>query len=143
MISLASGHGGIDDIIINQITIHKSCKVDFGYNDTVCENLVTDYREENEEIQNEVAQFIVYKMIVGTFFPVFFSFYLGAWCDLFGRKLIFKLYLSAKCVEQIIVIVCAYYLESPKEWLLLAPIPTALAGRIEKKTIENIVSKCF
>ena len=57
MIELASGHGGIDNIIINQITIHKTCKVDFGYNDTVCENLVTEYREENEEIQNEVAQF--------------------------------------------------------------------------------------
>ena len=79
---------------------------------------------------------IVYKMIVGTFFPVFFSFYLGAWCDLFGRKLIFKMYLSAKCVEQIIVIVCAYFLESPKEWLLLAPIPTALAGKIEKSTFS-------
>ena len=25
--------------------------MDFGYNDTVCENLVTDYREENEEIR--------------------------------------------------------------------------------------------
>ena len=67
-------------------------------------------------------------MLVGTIFPVFFSFYLGAWCDLFGRKLLFKIYLTARCLEQVVVILCAYFIESPKEYLLIAPIPVALAG---------------
>ena len=76
----------------------------------------------------QVAQFAVYQMLVSTIFPVFFSLYLGAWCDLFGRKLLFKIYLSARCMDQIIVILCAYFVNSPKEYLLLAKIPSSLAG---------------
>ena len=76
----------------------------------------------------QVAQFTVYKMLVGTIFPVFFAFYLGAWCDLFGRKLLFKIFLIARCLDQVVVILCAYFLESPKEYLLLSSIPTSLAG---------------
>ena len=37
--------------------IYKSCIVDFGYNDTVCDNLVTPnktYEDQNTEVQNEV-----------------------------------------------------------------------------------------
>lgn len=75
-----------------------------------------------------MAQFNVYRELVGTFFPIFFSFYLGAWCDLFGRKLLFKIYLTARCLDQVVIILCAYFIESPKEYLLFAPIPVALAG---------------
>ena len=127
LISFASG---IDDVSASQMLIYKTCRADFGFNETVCddENLLTIYKDENEMIQNEVAQFNVYRMLVGTIFPVFFAFYLGAWCDLFGRKLLFKLYLTARCLDQVVVILCAYFLESKKEYLLLASIPTALAG---------------
>ena len=85
----------------------------------------------------QVAQFAVYQMLVSTIFPVFFSFYLGAWCDLFGRKLLFKIYLSARCMDQIIVILCAYFVNSPKEYLLLAKIPSSLAGT------QKYLSKCL
>ena len=71
-------------------------------------------------------------MLVGTIFPVFFAFYLGAWCDLFGRKLLFKIFLIARCLDQVVVILCAYFLESPKEYLLLSSIPTSL-GIVSQK----------
>ena len=80
-------------------------------------------------VQNEVAQYHVYGMILGTFFPIFFSFYLGAWCDIFGRKLLFKLHAAARCIDLCIVITCAYFLESRKEFLLLASLPTAFVGK--------------
>ena len=76
----------------------------------------------------QIAQFAVYQTIVDSVFPVFFSFYLGAWADLFGRKLIFYIFLSAKLIAQAATIACAYFLESPKEWLLTASLPTALSG---------------
>ena len=82
----------------------------------------------NEMVQNEVAQYSVYSMILGTFFPIFFSFYLGAWCDIFGRKLLFKLHAAARIIDLCIVITCAYFLESRKEFLLLASLPTAFVG---------------
>ncbi len=75
-----------------------------------------------------MTQFGVYKTLVGSVFPVFFAFYMGAWCDLFGRKLLFYIYLTARIVEQMIVIACAYFMMSAKEYLLLSSIPQALAG---------------
>ena len=68
--------------------------------------------------------------MVSTVFPIFFSFYMGAWCDLFGRKLLFYIYFTAKILEQLTVIACAVFLDSPKEYLLLASLPTSLAGKI-------------
>ncbi len=56
------------------------------------------------------------------------SFYLGAWADLFGRKLLFYIFLTAYILKQAIVIVCAYYFDSPKEFLLLSEVPSALSG---------------
>lgn len=76
----------------------------------------------------QAAQFGVYKTLVGAVFPVFFSFYMGAWCDLFGRKLIFYIYLTARILEQVVVIICAILLLSPKEYLLFASLPQAFAG---------------
>ena len=75
-----------------------------------------------------MTQFSVYALIVRSIIPIFLSFFLGAWCDLFGRKPLFYLYLSARIMEQAIVVICSYFLTSPKEYLLLANLPTALAG---------------
>ena len=61
-------------------------------------------------------------------FPVFFAFYLGSWCDTFGRKLCILLFLVAKVLGNVILILVAYYLESAKEWYLFALIPTAVVG---------------
>lgn len=44
----------MDDVANSQMIIYKSCKLDFHYNETVCENLVTDYKEENKQVQEEV-----------------------------------------------------------------------------------------
>ena len=48
---------GLDDPLIPQFIITKICTYDFGYNETVCddENLVTEFQEENDEIQKEVG----------------------------------------------------------------------------------------
>ena len=47
----------MDDVSLDQMTIYKACKVDFPeYNETVCENLVSDYKDENELVQEEVRK---------------------------------------------------------------------------------------
>ena len=53
--------GGLDDPLIPQFIITKICSYDFGYNETVCDdkNLVTDYQEENDEIQKEVLTYVL------------------------------------------------------------------------------------
>lgn len=119
----------IDNIASDQLVIMKSCKMDFGYNDTVCENLDDPmWKEQNEEVSLELNQFNVYKTLVTSIFPVFFSFYLGAWADLFGRKLLFYLFLSAYSLQQVIVVGCAYWMDSKKEYLFLSYLPSTLTG---------------
>ena len=76
----------------------------------------------------QVAQFNVYASLLESIFPAFFAFYMGAWCDMFGRKLILYMYFTCTILKQICVIICAYYLESPKEYLLFAGIPESVAG---------------
>ena len=119
---------GIDNIANSQMVVLKSCKNDFPeYNETVCNNL-NDYHDANIAVSNELNQFNVYKQLITSIFPVFFSFYLGAWADLFGRKFLFYLFLSAFASEQAIVLVCAYFFDSKKEFILISYIPTALSG---------------
>jgi hypothetical protein len=37
--------------------ILKSCHIDFGFNDTVCENLVKNFSDANDMVQEEVRAF--------------------------------------------------------------------------------------
>ena len=76
----------IENIANSQLVIDKTCEVDFNYNETVCDNLVTDFKHENEEIEEQTAQFSVYKTLISSIFPIFFAFYLGAWAGCFDRK---------------------------------------------------------
>ena len=45
----------IENISNSQIVIDKTCKIDYEYNDTVCDTLVTDFKDENSDIQNDVS----------------------------------------------------------------------------------------
>ena len=65
----------------------------------------------------------MYVSLLESIFPAFFAFYMGAWADMFGRKLLFYICLSASISKQIMIIICAYFMESPKEYLLMANLP--------------------
>ncbi len=105
------------------------CQGDFGYNDTVCDNLNTEeYETQNIEVSNAQNDYNVLKTWVTSIVPVFMAFYLGAWADLFGRKLLFYIFLSTSIMKQCIVIICAYFFDTPKEYLLLSEIPSVLSG---------------
>ena len=69
-------------------------------------------------------------MMVATLLPIFFSFYLGSWCDIFGRKLLIKVYLISKVFGKTGLILCSYFMNSSKYWILLCVIPYGIAGLI-------------
>jgi len=120
----------IDLVTIDQLVIDKSCRLDFNYTAEVCDNLVeTAYEDENTEVQNEVAQYKVYESLAVRLFPIVMSFYLGSWGDMFGRKLILYIYMSAKLFEGIMLIVNTQFENWPKEYLLFSVrLPVALSG---------------
>ena len=119
----------IENIANSQLIIDKTCEVDFDYNETVCDNLVTDFKHENEEIEEQTAQFSVYKTLISSIFPIFFAFYLGAWADLFGRKLLLCLFFVVYVLQSIIELICAYFEDSKKEYLLISGVPFTLVGK--------------
>ena len=73
---------GLDDPLIPQFIITKICTYDFGYNETVCddENLVTEFQEENDEIQKEVGtfwrEFNLNQLIIQFFFSTLLSMFI-------------------------------------------------------------------
>ena len=71
--------------------------------------------------------------MVTSVFPIFFSFYLGAWCDTFGRKLCIFLFIISKIIGQSILILLANNMDWAKEWYLLTLVPTSLIGKLTKK----------
>lgn len=45
----------LDDVSVKQMLIEKTCRYDFLFNDTVCDNLLTEeYEDENKAVQDEV-----------------------------------------------------------------------------------------
>ena len=44
----------VDEVSLSQMTIDKSCRSDFDFNETVCDNL-TSYEHENADVQDEVS----------------------------------------------------------------------------------------
>ena len=76
----------------------------------------------------QIAQFNVYQDMVSSFFPIFFSFYIGAWCDMFGRKLTMFLFMASRIISPVILILLAYNMHWAKEWYLLSLVPTTLIG---------------
>ena len=44
----------VDEVSLSQMTIDKSCRSDFDFNETVCDNL-TAYEDENYDVQDEVS----------------------------------------------------------------------------------------
>ena len=57
---LISFSSAIDQIATSQLVVLKSCKLDFGYNDTVCENINSPiYDAQNIEVSNEVSKYLL------------------------------------------------------------------------------------
>ena len=71
-----------------------------------------------------------YLMLVYTIIPTIFSFYLGAWCDIYGRKFLIKLFLFAEIFSRGNMIVNAYYMDLKKEFLFIGVIPYGIVGNI-------------
>ena len=69
-------------------------------------------------------------MLVYTIIPTIFSFYLGAWCDIYGRKFLIKLFLFAEIFSRGNMIVNAYFMDLKKEFLFIGVIPYGIVGNI-------------
>ena len=77
----------------------------------------------------QIAQFKVYVTIVDSIFPLFLSFYMGAWADLFGRRNILYISVMGQLIGQIGIMFTAIFMDWPKEIYLIAFLPKAVFGK--------------
>lgn len=120
---------GLDGISEEQLLIVKTCLNDFDYGPEVCDNLLEDnFTDINTEVQNEVSDFKVWQTLAKNIFPLFFAFYIGSWCDLFGRKTVMYTYLIFQLLAQGILVLNSAFMSWPKEILLTGPLLTGLVG---------------
>lgn len=73
---------------------------------------------------------MAYLDMVSSIFTIFISFYLGAWCDLFGRKPLIYMFWVAKIINQALILLQAIFLKMKKAYIYLATLPVTLVGRI-------------
>ena len=73
ILSLSSG---LSSTVMSQMIIYKSCKVDFGFNDTVCddENLIHEYKEGwfSNSLQVEKVKYKIFRSLKVYAFGAFF-----------------------------------------------------------------------
>ena len=77
----------------------------------------------------QIAQFNVYDTLAKSLLPTFTAFYVGAWSDFIGRKVIIYIYLATCVVSQAFVVVNAYFIMWPKELLLVSTLMQSIAGK--------------
>ena len=118
---------GLDHVSNHQLTILKSCTNDFDFPNGTCDDLI-HHKENNTAVQNEVAQFNVYVTIITHVFPFITAFYFGSWSDKFGRKWIMYIGYMSWVLRGGFHMLNVYFIDWPKEYLLLEYIPYALSG---------------
>ena len=86
--------------------------------------------QDNHNVLSQVAQYKVYSQIAYSIVPTLLSFYIGAWCDIFGRKFIMYTYLLMRIVSQGNLLLNAYFMSWPKELLLISDALPSIIGKI-------------
>merc|ERR1711892_1050079 len=118
---------GLDHVSNSQLLIYKSCINDFDFPNGTCDDLI-HHKENNTAVQNEVAQYHVYVTIITHVFPFLAAFYVGSWSDSWGRKWFMYIGYITWILCGAIHLINVYFMDLPKEYMLLEEIPYALSG---------------
>lgn len=117
-------------IVEQAFFIDKACRVNHGYNTTICDNITLDtYTEINKQVHITVSTFHLWNDIVGHLPPIFIALFMGAWSDKRGRKLLMIIGLAGKLYYSIMIIINASQPTWPLEYVILtATLPMAFTG---------------
>ncbi|KAJ8973809.1 hypothetical protein NQ317_014512 [Molorchus minor] len=124
-------------IATQNLTLEKSCRVNLGYSDDVCDALsirndsYPGYKESEEEVQKLAAHIAIFKNIIQSVFPSLLLLFLGAWSDKHKkRKPCIMNPILGEITTCICFIICTYYFyELPMEFNVVAEsLPPAITG---------------
>lgn len=95
-------------VIEQAFFVNKACRVDIGYNQSICDNIhLKNYSDYNKEVQLVVSTFHQWNDIAGHVVPILLAFFMGAWSDKRGRKLPLLIGLIGKLYYSVMIVVNA------------------------------------
>ncbi|RZC34752.1 MFS 1 and/or Sugar tr domain containing protein [Asbolus verrucosus] len=117
-------------VVEQSFFVDKACRVNHGFNSTVCDNLTLDEFEDlNKQVQITVSDFHLWNDVGGHGGPIILALFMGAWSDKRGRKLPLLIGLIGKLYYSVMVVVNALQDSWPLEYVVYtATLPMAFTG---------------
>ncbi|XP_041976015.1 proton-coupled folate transporter-like isoform X1 [Aricia agestis] len=102
------------------LNLDKACRVNLGYNDSVCTALMLRQREKlgdaEVSVQKLVASVEAWRGVIATVFPIITMIFLGAWSDKMGkRKVCMLLPIGGELASSVMNIISTYFFHIPVE----------------------------
>lgn len=105
---------------VQNLNLEKACRVNLGYNKTVCDALrirdTLHYAEQEVEIQKLVARMTGWKMAINSAVPCLLILFFGSWSDRHGkRKPCILIPLLGQIFMAFSLLLCVYFDRTPIE----------------------------
>ncbi|KAF7281514.1 hypothetical protein GWI33_004594 [Rhynchophorus ferrugineus] len=120
----------ITSVVEQSLFVYKTCKVDHGYNETVCRNIYQkEYSDINKEVQITVSKFLLWNNVAGHAGQIILAFFMGSWSDKRGRKLPLIIGLIGKLYYSLMIILNASQSHWPVMYIVYtATLPMTITG---------------
>ncbi|XP_030751845.1 proton-coupled folate transporter [Sitophilus oryzae] len=120
----------ITSVIEQSLFVYKACRVDHGYNETVCRNISQpEYSDINKKVQITVSNFILWNNVAGHAGQIILAFFMGAWSDKRGRKLPLIIGLIGKLYYSVMIVVNSLKPDWPVMYIVYtATLPMTITG---------------
>ncbi|XP_066140214.1 probable peptidoglycan muropeptide transporter SLC46 isoform X2 [Euwallacea fornicatus] len=120
----------ITSVVEQSFFVYKACKVNHGYNETVCTQInKKEYENITKEVQITVSNFHLWNDIAGHAGQIILAFFMGAWSDRRGRKIPLIMGLIGKLYYSTMVVVNSVQIHWPVEYIIYtATLPMAFTG---------------
>ncbi|ROT69739.1 putative proton-coupled folate transporter [Penaeus vannamei] len=114
-------------LFIENVQMNKICSVSLGFPDQVCNNL-SAHEERNVLVQREFSVFTFYNSIIMSVIPLIFVLFMGAWSDIYGRKIPLLITLTAHVLHAGGYLLSNWQTSWPVEVIYFVTLLEALGG---------------
>lgn len=122
---------GIEGVFKTNMILDKTCTIQLQYGQDICDNLNSgNYGKEQDSVQSMTNDYVLYCQWIEFLPAVFMMVLLGAWGDIYGRKIPLFLPLLGSTLKALGLALNAHWWHLPPFYILLSYIPYGLTGNM-------------